>query len=426
MKVLPSNLFSVLQLCAVNDASKRFLPNLRSLSLWPAIPELIPFIPSLLSPRITTIDITFKTSDLPKAMVTSMIVTFSILCPNLEFICLEPLPRDPTITAAVSGMLLTSNRNTLRRFHVDSPLTEEAREVIYKLPDLCELSVVIEKDTPLPLVALPNLTELRVTYDHDSDCLHTFHGATFGKLESIHFRPGSEQVGDFLEAFKRVALAASVHKTLLELFLNTSCSWNPNYSSLLPFTQLATLVIGFSCKYGCSSRVDDDIVTDIARAMPRLEKLHLGEPPCRVPTGVTATGLAVLAHHCPDLSSLCIHFQATTLNTQPAVAGIVSYIGTTSLRRNYALMELEVGHISVSKESVPMIALTLFRIFPSLGYIPDDIGGNWEKVIDTIQQIADRSGKDQSSLYLRVALVTPPQEPHPRMANTTTLKLNSM
>ena len=50
------------------------------------------------------------------------------------------------ITAAVSNMLLSCNLNALRSICVDSPLTEEAHEVIFKLPDLRELWMVIEAE----------------------------------------------------------------------------------------------------------------------------------------------------------------------------------------------------------------------------------------------------------------------------------------
>ena len=219
------------------------------------------------------------------------------------------------ITAAVSGMLLANDRNVLRLVHVDSPLTEEAREVVYKLPNLRELSVTIERDTSLPSMVLPSLTTLVIGYDGGGDWLSMFHGATFGKLETITFCPESEQIDDPLEAFKKVALTASIQNTLSQLHLYTSCSWNPNHLSVLPFTQLTNLVVEFSCNDGCSSRVDDDIITNLARAMPKLDTLRLGDAPCReIPTGVTVEGLVTLANHCPDLYDLCIHFQVDSLS----------------------------------------------------------------------------------------------------------------
>ena len=126
-----------------------------------------------------------------------------------------------------------------------------------------------------------------------------------------------------------------------------------------------------------------------------LERLHLGATPYQTPTGVTAAGLVGLVRHCQDLCSLRIHFQAASLNTPPAVAGIASNIRPTSLRWNYALTDLDVGEIPVSEDSVLMTALTLSLIFPHLEYVDSGVDENWEKVIDVIGisgQVADRSG----------------------------------
>jgi len=373
--------FSVLQLYANTEP---FFPNIETLVLlWPAR-ESIPYIPLFLSPRTTTIDIAFSLSDFPKAMVASMITTFPILCPSLQDVNLCTLPEDPMITAAVSAMLLATNRDTLRCFRVRSPLTGEACEVVYKHPDIRKLWVVIRRDAPLPSVVLPNLIDLEITYEHDRDWLRLFRGATLGPLEAVGFHSKSEQIGDFLEAFERVALAASIQNTLSAFFLFTSCSWNPNYSSLHQFTQMTELVIGFSCNDGCSSTVDDDVITGLARAMPKLETLELGDPPCReIPTGVTATGLVALAHHCPDLSSLRIHFQVASLSALPTISGMAPDARSTVPRRVCALRDLEVGEIPVPEESVLMIALTLVQIFPHIAAV-DCKDGNWFKVVDAI------------------------------------------
>ena len=328
-----------------------------------------------------------------------MVTILPKLCPDLRTIDLQRLPKDPVITAAVSKMLLASNRNTLRSFRVDSPLTKEAQEVVYNLPDLRELLAVIERDTPLPSVVLPSLTDLAIGYDHDGDWLQMFRGATLGKLEAVTFHSGSEQIGNLLEEFKRVALAASIQNTLLEFYLFTECSWNPNYRSLLPFTHLANLIVEFSCDGGCSSRVDDDTIMNLARAMPGLGMLQLGKDPCReIPIGVTTKGLTTLANHCPYLSVLRIHFQVASLCTPPAVVGTPSDTVLTTLRRVCGLEELGVGEIPMPKESVFITALTLVRIFPRLNQIDyvDDEG--WHDVMEAIclsRDIVDYSGKEQ-------------------------------
>jgi len=256
---------------------ERLFPNLRAVRLWNVTRRFTPFIPLFLSPNTTTINIEFAYRDLPNsATAARAISTFVSLCPNLQNISFRLLPRGPTIDVAVSGILL-ARRDTLQCFHTDSPLIEEARRVVCQLPDLRELSVFINNDTPFPTLVLPSLTKLtiKIESDHDSDWSLMLRGAVFGKLEYLTLDLGSEHTGDSLEEFKSVALAASVQNTLLEFRLYTLRSWNPNYSSLLPFTQLIRLIIESSCNTGCSSNVDDDVITNLARTMPKLETLLL-------------------------------------------------------------------------------------------------------------------------------------------------------
>jgi hypothetical protein len=66
------------------------------------------------------------------------------------------------------------------------------------------------------------------------------------------------------------------------------------------------------------SRVDDNTVINLSQAMPKLQNLSLGSGPCDQFTGgATAKGLVALAHNCPNLSSLCVHFQVASLSDPP-------------------------------------------------------------------------------------------------------------
>ena len=404
LDILSPKAFSILRLCAIDGP---LFPNLKTLELWPTIGGFVPFIPLFLSHRTLVVTIQF-TEPHPKAVIASMITTLPTLCPNLREITLTYLPRHPMITAAVSGMLLAIDRDNLRWFHVDSPLTEEAREVVYGLSNLQGLTVVAEKSTPLPLLMFPDLYNLAVRYDCGSDWLRMFHRTTLEGLKDVVFLPRSEHIDDILEAFERVAVAASTQKTLSGFRFNTSHSWNPNYSSLLPFTQLETLDIEFSCDDGCSSSVDDDIIADIAQAMPKLEILCLGRAPCRTPTGVTAKGLTTLAYHCLHLSTLRIHFQVASLHP-PVIPEVTSSGQLTVPRGDCALTDLEVGEIPVPEESTSAVALTLLHIFPHIENI-EYINEQWRKVADAIdlaKQSVDRSGKMPSLTHLGVKLMTP-------------------
>ena len=153
------------------------LPNLETLKLF-HFP--LSFVPFSLSLRVTSIFISFSGIDPPKLTTASMITTLPALCPHLHTIRLIDLPRDPIITHAVSDLVLNTNQNTLRDFRVDSPLTKNACETIYKHPDLHTLYTIIDKSTVLPAVALPNLTHITIAIEyHDGlDWLQSFHGAS--------------------------------------------------------------------------------------------------------------------------------------------------------------------------------------------------------------------------------------------------------
>ena len=359
--ITPGNI-QILQLRAAADP---WLPRLKSFVCVEATGEFIPFIPSFLSPKTTVINVEFA-EDASVAVLASVISRLSTLCPSLNAITLDYLPRAPVITEAVSGMLLACNPDILETFNVDSSLTEEAREVVYRLPKLSHLWTLIQGSTSLPTVTLPNLFAIDVEYD-DLDWLQGFHGATLEKLESVTFRTESNHTGDILKAFEDIALAASAQNTLAEFLFDTSRSWNPNYSALLSFKQLEHISIEFSCRGGCSSRVDDDIAISLARAMPKLEVLQLGTAPCKTPTGVTVKGLIALARFCPHLTKLCIHFRASTLVGAATSGAILSPSDEPGvLREECALTDLETGKTPIPAGSGLEVAQSLVQIFPRI------------------------------------------------------------
>jgi hypothetical protein len=392
---LPSQVLSVLQL---RVPGKVLLPNLKNFCLSPLVNrESISFIPMFLSPKITFITLNVHESDMDKVILVSTILMLPQLCPHLQGLHLTGLPRDPITTAAVSELLLATNPSTLRTFCVDSPMTEEAREVVCKHPYLRCLGTVIDGPSSLPKLVLPSLTELVIRYNHDHDWLQAFSGASLEKLASISFDSRSGSVGDFLETFERVALTTSIPATISTFVFCTPLPWRPNYRSLLPFTQLKILLINSSCDPFCSSTIDDGIITDLARAMPKLETLHIGDEPCQRPVGVTAKGLFALARHCIRLDDLCIHFQVVGFD--PPQTPHLAFSGEpTSQREACALSQLFVGDIRVPEESALVLALTLVRIFPRLETIEYQ-NDEWEKVANAIyrsKMVVDRSGKGYS------------------------------
>ena len=368
-------------------ANEPFLPRLKSFECYLTTETFIPFLPLFLSPQTTEIYTTFAEGS-PTVAVASIIGMFPTLCPNLECITIYELEINPVIIDAVSEMLLVCNQVSLRFFYVDCPLTEEAREVVYRLPNLSGLWTVIKGDIPLPPVALPDLTTLDLQYGDHLDWLQGFRGASLENLESVSFRSESERIGDFLGAFESVALTTSAQNTLSSFEFHTSRSWSPNYFSLLSFKQLEILDIMDVCGEDCSSRVNDDVITALAQAMPKLEVLHLGNMPCGYPAvGATVHGLIALASRCPNLSKLRIHFRGDTLVDAATSAGTTFLpIGELVVpRQECALTSLDVGCIRIPLQSVEEITLLLLQIFPRILVI-DNCNPEWEIVTRNIEE----------------------------------------
>ena len=316
-------------------------------------------------------------------------------------------------------MLLNINQNILQKFDVDSPLTEEAKEVISKLPDLRELRIDIGESGSLPTLVLPNLTKMDVCYDHDPGWLRAFRGAELRKLASITLHCRSNPVNGVPDVFESVALPTSIHTTLTQFQFRAthSHSWRPNYRSLLQFTQLKKLVIDFTCHLsqpGCSSTIGDDIITDLARAMSKLELLVFREG--HASNGVTIKGLVALACHCPHLSVLSIQFQAASLELDPSeIPWTTPESGSTMPRENScALVSLHVEHIPLAEGSVSAVTQTLLRIFPNLTTITNPFMRSWRKVarlVEDSKQLADRSG-EKYTLAAPQSMVDAPNRIH--------------
>lgn len=381
--LLTSDVLLTLQLRTDNEP---LLPNLRSLECEAASEAFIPFIPLFLSPG--TIEITLKfAASAPTVMVASAIARLSKLCPNIQSLQLDVLPRNRVITEAASELLLGCNQDTLQRFFVNSPLNEDAHGYLHKFPKLRRLWAFIQGPTWLPPAGLPDLETIYVRWDSGHDWLQGFRGATIGKLKTVTFCSTSEsQLDGFLEEFQSVALTTSIQASLSGFSFRTSRSWAPNYSSLLGFKQLTALEVEFSCRDGCSSKVDDDIITSLARAMPKLEILRLGEAPCSALTGVTLKGLVALASHCIQLSELRVHLEAkelakATASTEPPC---LSENAPTVLRASCALTNLQVGETPIEPQIVSAVALTLLQIFPRIHNV-EYVDPRWESVKETIK-----------------------------------------
>ena len=396
-------------------ANEPFLPRLKEFECKKPAEAFIPFIPLFLSPKTIDIKITFGRD--PSTMaVASVIGRLSTLCPELNSITLRDLRRDPIITDAVSEMLLACNQDSLQTFFVDAALTEDARGYLFQLPKLSGLWIVIQGNMRLPPVSLPNLISIDVEFDSSLDWLQGFRGATLERLEGVYFRSESEHTGDLLGEFESVALTTSIQNTLWSFEFMTSQSWNPNYSSLLSFTQLERLEVQFSCDDGCSSTVDDNVITFLTQAMPKLEVLMLGGEPCETPAGVTVNGLVTLTSSCPRLSRLRIHFQVDSLVSAATGASTAPPDDTpVAKREDCALTVLEVGEIPIPLGSAMTVTLVLLQIFPHILNV-EYTNEEWKIVEENIKNFRQigtflrRMGKVHFQVQLSSVLNHPLQE----------------
>ena len=364
----------------------------------------MPFITLFLSARTTKIQIVFLEPHLHCTTAASMIAALPTLCPNFNWIRLIGLPRNPITTAAISGLVLTTKNRPLRYFVVDSLLTEEACRVLFRNPDLCALQAFIDGSATLPTMALPSITDICIKYDRGHEWLQGFRGGSLGKLTSVAISSDCDTIDDFLGAFKTVAVTSSLPVTLTTFKFKTTRAWRPSYRSLLPFTQLKVIDIDFSCGLGCSSTIDDDTITDLARAMPRLEMLYLGDTPCETPGRVTVKGLAALSCYCPNLAHLCIHFRVASLDP----LGIPNHASAV-LWQGCPLKHLLPGATHVPEMFVPMVSLALLRIFPHLiGIESDDTG--WKNVLKAFGHFKKHIAQVRHThlLCLGVSLMIPP------------------
>ena len=116
---------------------------------------------------------------------------------------------------------------------------------------------------------------------------------------------------------------------------------------------------------GCSFRLTDDNVKDLAAALPRLQSLQLRSP-CHLNTcKTTVASLMSISIHCPDLLDLQIHF-----NTQAIVDDMQALLdgGVGRNKTKCRLRSLLVGIIPLKLDSagLQIVAKGFCVIFPHM------------------------------------------------------------
>ena len=85
-------------------------------------------------------------------------------------------------------------------------------------------------------------------------------------------------------------------------------------SAIRMFRNLVDLDVGATCRDGqCTFKLNNDDVTELSVALPRLERLHLGTPCSENTCATTTTCLLLISIHCPGMNDLAIHFNTTNI-----------------------------------------------------------------------------------------------------------------
>ncbi|KAJ7154377.1 hypothetical protein C8R43DRAFT_885126, partial [Mycena crocata] len=117
----------------------------------------------------------------------------------------------------------------------------------------------------------------------------------------------------------------------------------------------------------CGFDLDDDAVSDMARAWPRLTILELTAVASNVPPRVTLSGLCVFKQYCPHLQSLEIPFDASDVPDRDAIS---EHIPT-----DHALAVLGATNCPIAAARPVFEFISV--IFPKLSTLRIDYGG-WD------------------------------------------------
>jgi len=169
----------------------------------------------------------------------------------------------------------------------------------------------------LPQCAFPALRELDLTGKMASAFLEALPSC---KLETIRvqFKPTTNE-GDIMARFFQVLHERCSHQSLSRI----GVYFGPNVIHLhypdiegymlqpiLSFANLQDITISIHHMF----KIDNNFIEAAAKSCPRLRSLELGIDGWGGRSNITLTGLASLARHCPDLTSLAIVIDATIVD----------------------------------------------------------------------------------------------------------------
>jgi hypothetical protein len=337
-------------------------PNLRHLN-WGSTGYddvlVLEHIYSLIGPQICRLFLEIGKLDLAE---TSLIRSIPVICPRITHLSLCVYYKDqPEESDHFSEMIWeTVCCYELVDFWSNLPVNQRALLHLAGMPALQKLALDVScsddfMSLSLPQCAFPALRDLELTDKTASAFLEALPSC---KLEAIKFNFESDDV-DLMARFFQALYERCSHQSLSRIDVDF---W-PDFAQpgieadmlqpLLSFVNLQDITITVQHLF----RFDNNFVETAAKSWPRLRSLKLDIDGCDQRWGarpnVTLTGLASLARHCPDLTSLAIVIDAMVVDH-------VSDIPVSNTKLDF----LHLGDSIIGNPT--SVAAYLSAIFPSL------------------------------------------------------------
>ena len=362
------------------------LPNLLYIA-WGSSWELMPFLRLFLSPGLVNVRILFPDGDPHpyRLAVVPLIPTKRLV----HLTCSQMSPGNDTSLLEALRNLLDEASGTLRSVSWRREIPTTIFDRLLRLSNLRYLDVEPPR-APIspPEVVFPSLEQLVIRTGEVSSWLNIFEKIPNPALQDliIHFMEDSPP--DYLQVLGYSLKAANKEQSLTRF----QCSWEDAITitevelhPLLSFERLTTLVLR-SCSQECTVQLDDPFVCRLAKALPRLETLRLGDAPPNAVTNVTVESLVALSTNCVDLDFLRIHFDATAIPSRS------TYENSQMRKSSCKLRTLSVGSQPPPSgdDDILQFAFAIAHIFPHV----EDIWGceeGWRKVNQHLELFREES-----------------------------------
>ncbi|KAF9780745.1 hypothetical protein BJ322DRAFT_279206 [Thelephora terrestris] len=348
-------------------------PGLRELH-WEADSYTLPFYQLLLSPKLTTLSLIYSSFRGPPEEEFSKIqpVIMGLDTSSLKDLYLQwciPEEANRQMEPVASSVVLRCGP-ALEKLAIFSPLSDAAVLHIMQLPNLVTwFTMNGPPRTPdsSPSDIFPQLDHLSLAGEGSLEWLTLFARTARGipSTHNSHSSPnrGPVQTLGGLATFPRVPVDAAF------------------MSPIMLFRELIFLRLSSACSImgGCTFRLTDDDVAEIAAALPRLGDALFGTVCSANSCRTTVASLVSLSTRCRDLERLEIHFSTKNLRHNLESASTDPRLDSlTSLRmRDTFHLSISDAPYTISEDDVVPVLKGFRGVFPSLAQI-DGNSTYWE------------------------------------------------